>query len=107
MTATAPALTGTVIHGTLLSQDVIPAVLGALRVIGGDAAHAAFLRQWPMPLIETLLRRDADPDMTDSEADSLMWLWDDLFDAVDGLLPDGWYFGSLEGDGTDFGVWEV
>ena len=30
----------------------------------------------------------------------------DLMDALNEYAPDGYYFGAIEGDGSDFGFWQ-
>lgn len=32
---------------------------------------------------------------------------DDLFDLLDDLAPNGYYFGATDGDGSDFGFWTI
>ena len=31
----------------------------------------------------------------------------DLFDCLNDYAPDGYYFGSHEGNGSEFGYWEI
>lgn len=38
-------------------------------------------------------------------SDDVMYLLEDLFDALDDHAPTGCYFGSHPGDGSDFGYW--
>lgn len=33
------------------------------------------------------------------------YLWEDIFDFFNEVCPEGYYFGSTEGDGADFGFW--
>ena len=39
------------------------------------------------------------------DSDDVMYLLEDLFDALDDHAPIGCYFGSHPGDGSDFGYW--
>lgn len=38
--------------------------------------------------------------------DALYYL-DELFDVLDSYAPEGYYFGAIEGDGSDFGYWKI
>src|SRR5574337_56721 len=78
-----PIKTGTVIHGTLRHEDLIPAF------------HAELVRVAPKDV-------KIDPP-------SLEWGGievERLMDELNRYAPDGWYFGSHPGDGSDFGWWE-
>lgn len=86
---------GTLVHGTHRPQDLIPAFLGKLNELA-PARAAAIEAQYPVTI--------ADP-----EADYFLGadaLVTELFDALDELAPEGWYFGAIEGDGSDFGFWQ-
>lgn len=79
---------GTLIHGTLRTEDLIPAFRVELARID--------------PLAESAIV-PADEDNPDDRTEELA----ELFDALDRQAPDGWYFGAHEGDGSDFGFWEM
>ncbi len=83
----------TISHGTLRFQDLIPVFCRTVELLGHTPVAIA-------PL-EALANPDAD-----------WWYSDDavevhvaLFDQLNGLAPDGYYFGSHPGDGSDFGFW--
>jgi len=86
----------TLISGTMRSQDLVPAFLDALR---GKPEYK---------LKKDVPRRAFENDshkFWDSEDCS--WLLNEsLFDALNNYAPDGCYFGSHPGNGSDYGFWE-
>lgn len=92
--STAPAITGTISHGTLRTQDLIPAFADALHTLGGT------LSGWDAAALQAF----QDGVLADEKAE---WLLEDLFAAIDNTLPEGWLFGAHEGDSSDFGIWEL
>ena len=90
---------GTISHGTLRSEDLLEAFADELdyqRSCGAavDAEHGDRLRK----LVDAA--RAVDPEHED--ADELVA---ELQDALSELAPSYAYFGSTEGDGSDFGFW--
>ena len=92
---------GTISHGTLRTQDLIPAFYAELKRL--DPARAA---DWAR---KTLLTPD-------NWEDSKSAIWDTsytaedldaLYDLLNECAPDGVYFGAIEGDGSDFGFWRI
>lgn len=102
-TQTAPfPFAGTVSSGTMQSVDLIPAFADVLRELSPNS-----------PLLpecdEIMERTERGPwgrsfgtAETEEEAQNLLY---DLFDTLDGLAPEGFYFGASEGDGADYGFW--
>lgn len=90
---TMPAITGTVISGTLRPEDLVPAFVEALRVLDPTGARSRLVAD---------LAEGADL----SDQDEVEHTLEQLFDALDDALPIGWYFGAAEGDGACFGVWQ-
>ena len=88
---------GTVIHATLRPQDLVPAFLERLHSLEPET-HARLLTDF-----RCIALSDDDP-WWDSE-DCAHFLNEDLFDALNNCAPDYVYFGSHEGDGSDFGFW--
>ena len=89
---------GTLINGTLLEQDLIPAFIDEIRRISPTDSR---LKDW------TRLYESTDSDGAHYWSDTLDWqeFVGDLIDALDEYAPQGYYFGSHPDDGADFGFW--
>lgn len=75
---------GSVSHGTLRPEDLIPTFLQYVEEFAPDQIpENAFF--------------------TDTEDDN--WLLEELFCILEGISPPGHYFGSHPGDGADYGWW--
>ena len=85
---------GTVSHGTMRNEDLIPEFVWTLRTLDTDKEYADLITE----------ACDLDLDYDSEQADYILA---DLFDALDALAPEGYYFGSHPGDGSDFGFWQV
>jgi hypothetical protein len=101
-----PFQLGSVSHGTLRLQDLLPRFLETLTALGGDIptdlecpTHIEYLN-YPGP--DTTACDEDDPFWTSEEAG---WDMEALFDALQNSCPPFVYFGSTEGDGSDFGFW--
>jgi len=96
-------LYGTISHGTLRPQDLIPAFLDALRTVDPtyDQLHFAWIPQY---LACALVEGDAS-DWWSSE--DCNWCLEDLISRLEESAPEGTYFGTHEGDGSDFGFWPL
>lgn len=81
---------GSIIHGTMRPEDLIPAFSWELSKIA-PTDYEELIRQ-----AETI--RDYDSE----EADHILH---ELFDALDSCAPPYGYFGAHEGDGSDYGFW--
>lgn len=93
-----------VISGTMRSQDLIPAFLDVLRMHDTEWYCAHITRVWPMPPSYAL--EDDDDEWWDSEQCSY-FLNEELFDRLNDIAPEGYFFGSHPGNGSDYGFWEV
>ncbi len=94
-------LTGTVIHGTMRPQDLIPAFLNVLRKIAPDAYAQMIVSGGPIPAYV-----QDDGDSSDWwNGDDAAALLEGLFDTLDEHAPEGHYFGAHPGDGSDYGFW--
>lgn len=86
---------GTISHGTLLPNDLIEAFLPVLADLHPDK--------------DTINAIEKEYEKLQQECDdtSTSYLLNDVvFPMMDEVAPKGYYFGSLEGDGSDFGFWK-
>lgn len=91
-------LDATVIHATLRRCDLIPAFMEVLK----DTPEYEQMVLANIPPSYAL----EDEDSEWWESDDAMFLLEDLFDTLNGYAPEGYHFGSLEGDASDFGFWK-
>ena len=77
--------------GTLRTEDLFHAFIPVLRAAAPKRADN-FAAEWELP-----------GGTEESNADIV----DELFNALDDIAPEGTYFGTLEGDGAEFGFWEI
>ena len=83
--------------GTLKPEDLIPKFLNALK--HDETAHSKFLKDYP-----EILEIQSWDDVDDETKSMLV---DELTDALNGIAPDGYFFGASDGDGACFGFWKV
>lgn len=101
---------GSVSTGTLRQEDLLPAFSDTLD---------ALLMDERLPIPPDVAERNTNlvtearsllalDGWTDEQNDSVNWLVNEsLPDALGEYAPEGYYFGTLEGDGADFGFWPV
>lgn len=102
---------GTVISGTMRDQDTIPAFLAtALELLGhkGPDAHNMIpAKRNALEMLADITCRHAMPDyFGEANDDKRAGDVEFLFDTLDYLAPEGFYFGSHPGDGADYGFWQ-
>ena len=94
--------TGTVIHGTMRTQDLIPAFLDTLAEVWPEAYEGYMAAAFPP--IPAYVQDEGDySEWWDSE--DAHWLLESLFDQLNEAAPEGYYFGAHPGDGSDYGFW--
>ena len=91
---------GSVSHGTMLERDLIPTFADLLDELDSDGEHYRLI----------LDARHIDPDDYEEREDlglveEISGVLEDLFNALEEYAPDFCYFGSHEGDGSDYGFW--
>lgn len=86
---------GSISHGTLREEDLVPAFLSKLKEL--DPERAARIEYNYADAIEHLMQGREHFDQE--------WLMPELTEALEELAPEGYYFGTAEGDGSDFGFW--
>ena len=86
---------GTVIHGTHRLQDLIPVFMDELK----DRDE----KRWA-DLVRLFLTTAVTEGWNAEDAHELLYA---LLDSLDETAPDGTYFGTHPGDGSDFGFWPI
>jgi hypothetical protein len=94
---------GTLIHGTLRDEDLLQAFADELARIDIAKFHKvtkadAHLFSESANLTTAQIVAELGEYVTD--------VINDLMYALNEYAPDGYYFGSIEGDGSDFGFWQ-
>jgi len=85
---------GTIIHATMRPEDLIPAFMDALkeynpeRVVHFGDVDFDDIEQW-----------------VEDHPEEASWTLEDLFNYLEEVAPPFCYFGSKEGDGSDYGFW--
>ena len=87
---------GTIIQGTLRSEDLIEAFAEELERVDDEKQYVELLREC-----------EAFQDQVEADFDlhGAGELISDLTNALQDAAPDFCYFGASEGDGADFGFW--
>lgn len=98
-------LGGSLIHGTMRACDLVPAFLNAIRDTAEYAQIMLSLNgaNWDMQVI-------TDPSASENderwESDEMcQFLNDTLWEVLGSYAPDGYFFSSHPGDGSDYGYW--
>ena len=86
---------GTVIHGTLRTQDLLEAFSEELNLRAGANQPESIA-------LLIVAAQGIDPDSDDAG-----YILEELFDTLNEYAPEGSYFGAHEGDGSDFGFWPL
>ena len=94
MTTTKPFQLGSVSTGTLRTEDLLPALVDALRSLRGDQYRGIVARA------QLVLGSDLE-DWEQYAQESL----EDIREALNTLCPPFVYFGAHPSDGADFGFW--
>ena len=88
----------TLIRATMRPQDLIPALMDAIR---DTPEYVQLIHVIPHHVWED------DDDVWWGGEFCSYFLNEQLWDVVDSYAPDGYYFGCTEGDSSDYGYWEV
>ena len=93
----------TLIHATMRNCDLVPVFLRALR---GTNEYKHFMleckRVKDLRVVIDLNASDQDERWL---SEAMANFVEDLFDALNNYAPEGYYFGSHPGDGSDYGYW--
>lgn len=108
----APA--GTVSHGTLRTEDLLPCFAALLDALldantytsDGDELALKQLHEDGTDILSRIEEmRAAVGDEYYFQSESAEWHLSDVIDLLSAFAPPGHYFGSHVGDGSDFGFW--
>jgi hypothetical protein len=84
-------------EATMRPEDLIPCFIYAIRQIDPDNK----------PLMDSMHELEVViQDELYFESEDCQYDLDYLFDTLNELAPEGYYFGSHPGDGSDYGFWE-
>lgn len=83
---------GTLSHGTMVPEDLAAAFMPAVRAFCARETYLDCAALW------LDAERDCDGE---AKTDAVTA----MFAALDDAAPEGMYFGSLEGDASDYGFW--
>jgi hypothetical protein len=91
-------------HGTMRDEDLIDTFSDVLFQLARPKAED--LRENFAGVYGLLAAvHEGLAEATDKGTESLGDLTRALFDALDDVAPEGFYFGAIEGDGSDYGFW--
>lgn len=91
-------LNGTLISGTHRMCDLIPVMLAAIR----DTAEYVQLHDRLPSVVTDPVASEWDDRWNDAD---VIYLYEELTDIMERYAPEGYYFGTHPGDGSDFGYW--
>ena len=104
------AYEGSVSEGTMNPRHLVPRFVAILETI--DPRHQRveeFRVLWAATEMIGQFTRDAATDVADLlglwECESMGYLLEGLFDALNEIAPKGTSFGASEGDGASYGFW--
>jgi hypothetical protein len=97
---------GTIIHGTLRMEDLIPAFADELERLDEEKKYDYLVKEARDFVVSSydgeMITED---DHLTFDSEDANWSVEELIDALNEFAPDGCYFGAHEGDGSDFGFW--
>lgn len=99
------ATVGTISHGTLKTDDLLEAFGWELQHLDDVSAEHRALAEEARELAHAYAWSEADE--TEAVADKANDLVNALHDALNEYAPAYCYFGTAEGDGSDFGFWPI
>lgn len=103
--AKAAALVGSYSTATLRAPDLIPAAIGCLSRIGGECAP--FTQRWVNLLNGVSDNPQGWANITTEQDETSAELYMEIVDEINSILPEGFYYGSTEGNGSDIGIWQT
>ena len=98
---------GTVSHGTMRPQDLIPAFWSAIQTLDPECTLPEWFKSSKFKDAPVLAFEDDGHAFWGSDWGELrvVEILEELEERLNSVAPDGYYFGAHEGDGSDFGFW--
>ena len=88
---------GSISHGTLRTRDLLDSFESVLIELSDN-------KQLKTEVSEMLAFGEDEIEYGDKACEAA-WLLESVFDEMESLAPSGYYFGSTEGDASDYGYW--
>lgn len=95
----------TVSHGTLRDIDLYNAFIAVYADLDPNAAQA-FIHSYHTEVGKLLTSVLGEVQFSPDEQETISGMIAELQDKLDDLAPDGYHFGTVEGDASDFGFWQ-
>lgn len=100
---------GSISHGTLRTQDLLPCFLRELESLDIDAFNSFVLEEFPLIGVSEVYNhlqamQDIDEFWHSEETIEILF---NTMDRINEMIDPDLYFGTLEGDASDFGYWPV
>jgi len=98
---------GSISSGTMQPRDLIPVFADVLADLDERNEYAELIEE-----AQALTEEDydaAEDDKIDggTRQQTVGFILEELFEALEACAPQGTYFGALDGDGADYGFWTV
>tara|TARA_R100001244_G_scaffold73905_1_gene59227 strand:- start:108 stop:434 length:327 start_codon:yes stop_codon:yes gene_type:complete len=99
---------GTIIQGTHRLEDLLPRFVNEAKYMLAEKGRDTFWEIFDRFHSLDPLSWDRGKDIiAQGKVEDAQFLLDDLFDLLNDLAPEGYYFGAHPGDGSDFGYWTL
>ena len=95
---------GSISHGTLKNEDLIPKYMSI--IFRNDPRKAREIWQTTPELLQALCDEKVGVSNNWWDSEEACDIAAELMNACDEYAPEGHYFGSYPGDGSDIGYWE-
>lgn len=96
---------GSVSHGTLRAEDILPRFISVL--FETDPSRARGFWNSNVEFLTALCDKEAGVKNPWWESEAASWTAEELTDILEEYVPEGFFFGAHPGDGSDFGVWPI
>lgn len=103
----AATLAGSYSTATLRIEDLIPAACNALYACGSKRDAKRFFKEWEGIAATGEPKSWGGVELSAEESEKASWLCEEIVDAINWALPQGFYYGCTEGDGADIGIWST